>query len=214
RLDWKLGLIAALEERLAAAPAPVPASPDAAAHEFLRVAVTGRFTGETGGHGHPDAPLLATLDKRTGYRIIQPFETVGGRRLMISRGWVPLEVKNIAGRAVRVIPAPEGEVTLTGALRWPDDPQSPAYGPTDNVWIARDVEIYADLFDVEPLMMVAETPTPGPATPSPVPQPLTVDLRNNHLGYAITWGLMAAAWAVMSGLLAWSRLRAPDPAMR
>ncbi|MEO1775411.1 MAG: SURF1 family protein [Pseudomonadota bacterium] len=209
RLDWKLGLIAELEERLAAPPMALPATPDPAAHEFRRVTVTGRFTGELGAHGQPDAPLLATRDKAPGYRIIQPFETVEGRRIMVSRGWVPLEAKNTGGRAVREIPVPADEVTLTGALRWPDDPQSPAFGPNDNVWIARDLAIYAEVFGVEPLLLVAETETPGPTTRSPIPQPLTVNLRNPHEGYAITWGLMALAWVMMSGIWLRSRLRTP-----
>lgn len=207
RLDWKLGLIERLDARLSAAPGALPDRPTAETHEFLRVAVTGRFPGEDGTHGHPDAPLLATLDKAAGYRIIQPFETEDGRRIMVSRGWVPLEVKNEGGRAVREIPAPQGSVTLVGALRFPDDPQSPAFGERDNVWIARDLAVYERVFDVEPVLLVAETPTPGPRTPSPVPQPLTVDLRNPHLGYAITWGLLAAVWATMSTGWAVSRLR-------
>jgi surfeit locus 1 family protein len=207
RLEWKLGLIDQLEARLSAEPQPLPIDPTAAEHEFLRVTVTGRFPGEDGAHGHPDAPLLATLDKAAGYRIIQPFTTGSGRRIMVSRGWVPAEVKNVEGRAVREIPAPEGEVTLTGALRFPDDPQSPAYGERDNVWIARDLQVYERVFDVEPVLLVAETPTPGPGTRSPVPQPLTVELRNNHLGYAITWGGLAAVWAVMSAAWAVSRAR-------
>ncbi|MEM6972412.1 MAG: SURF1 family protein [Pseudomonadota bacterium] len=205
RLAWKEGLIAELSARLAEAPIALPVAPDPEVFEFRRVVVTGRFTGETGEHGHVDAPLLATLEKAPGYRVIQPFEMVDGRRIMVTRGWVPLEAKNIDGRAVRPIPAPEDEVTVTGALRWPDDPQSPAFGARDNVWIARDLAIYADLFDVEPLLVVAETATPGPETRSPVPTPLTVNLRNNHFGYAVTWGLLAFAWIIMSAIWAWSR---------
>ncbi|MEL7347755.1 MAG: SURF1 family cytochrome oxidase biogenesis protein, partial [Pseudomonadota bacterium] len=77
------------------------------------------------------------------------------------------------------------------------------------VWIARDLAIYAEVFGVEPLLLVAETETPGPATRSPIPQPLTVNLRNPHEGYAITWGLMAVAWVMMSGIWLRSRLRTP-----
>ncbi|MEL6196341.1 MAG: SURF1 family protein [Pseudomonadota bacterium] len=208
RLDWKLGIIAVLEERLAADPVALPPQPQAEADEFRRVRVTGRFTAAPGTHGQPDAPLLATLDKQPGYRIIQPFETTDGRRIMVSRGWVPLEAKNESGRAIRPIPVPAGEVTITGALRWPDDPQEPAFGETDNVWIARDLTVYERVFDVEPLLIVAETETPGPATRSPIPQPLTVNLRNDHLGYAITWGLLGLTWAVLSTLLALRAYRA------
>ncbi|MEO0820272.1 MAG: SURF1 family protein [Pseudomonadota bacterium] len=208
RLDWKLGLIAELEERLTAEPVALPARPDPAADEFTRVRVTGRFDGADGTHGHPDAPLLTTMEKRAGYRILQPFVLEDGRRIIVSRGWVPAEAKNEGGRAVRPIPAPAEAVTLTGALRWPDDPQRPAFGERDNVWIARDMETLAAVFDAEPVLVVSETPTPGPDGRAPVLQPLTVSLRNPHFGYAVTWGLLAAVWAVMSGLWASSIWRA------
>ncbi|MEL6267175.1 MAG: SURF1 family cytochrome oxidase biogenesis protein, partial [Pseudomonadota bacterium] len=48
RLDWKLGLIAALEARLSADPVALPAAPTAEADEFRRVVVTGRFDGALG----------------------------------------------------------------------------------------------------------------------------------------------------------------------
>ncbi|MEM9761091.1 MAG: SURF1 family protein [Pseudomonadota bacterium] len=206
RLEWKLGLIASLEERLLAEPVALPALPTPD-DEFLRVAVTGRFEGREGTHGFTDAPLLTTFDKQAGYRVLQPFTLDDGRRIMVSRGWVPVAAKNAGGRAALPTPAPEGEVTLTGALRYPDDPQSPAFGASDNVWIARDLSVMAEVFDVEPVLLVSETPTPGPGVRAPLLQPLTVNLKNDHLGYAITWGLLAAVWAVMSGVLAFREWR-------
>jgi surfeit locus 1 family protein len=209
RLEWKEGLIATLEARLSAPPLEgLPAAPDPAVDEFRRVVLTGRFEGERGAHGHPDAPLLATFGQEgAGYRIIQPLTLTDGRKVMVSRGWVPLEAKNEGGRAIRPTPAPDGEVTITGALRWPDDPQSPAYGRNDNVWVARDLNAMRELFGVEPVLVVAETPTPGPDGRAPRPTPLTVDLPNNHAGYAFTWGLLAAVWASMSALWAFREMR-------
>ncbi|MEM6678726.1 MAG: SURF1 family protein [Pseudomonadota bacterium] len=203
RLEWKLGLIAELEARLSAEPVALPPAPTPDVDEFRRVRVTGRFDGALGSHGQPDAPLLTTYDKQPGYRILQPFTLEDGRRIMVSRGWVPLEAKNAGGRAVVEIPAPEGVVRLTGALRFPDDPQEPAFGEQDNVWIARDLDVMVEVFEVEPVLLVSETPTPGPETRAPLLQPLTVNLKNDHLGYAITWGMLAAVWAVMSAGLAW-----------
>ncbi|MEM6943477.1 MAG: SURF1 family protein, partial [Pseudomonadota bacterium] len=200
RLEWKLGLIETLEARLAAPPVPLPATVSLD-DEFLRVSLTGRFDGEAGTHGFVDAPFLTTRDKQAGYRILQPFALTDGRRIMVSRGWVPVEQKNEGGRAIRPTPVPEGTVTLIGALRFPDDPQSPAFGANDNVWIARDLDLLAKIFATEPILVVAETSTPGPDGAAPIPQPLTVNLRNNHLGYAITWWLLAAFWAGMSTLL-------------
>lgn len=211
RLDWKLGLIDALEARLSAEAVPLPEEIDPEEDEFRRVTLTGRFEGQDGTHGHPDAPFLTTLEKAPGYRILQPFTLTDGRRVIVSRGWVPAEAKNEGGRAVKPIPAPEGEVTITGALRFPDDPQDPVYGERDNVWVARDLDTLSAVFGTLPVLVVAETPTPGPSGRAPVPTPLTVNLRNHHAEYAITWALLALVWAVMSGIWAWREARTPAP---
>ena len=196
RLAWKEGLIATLEARLFADPVPLPAEvgPE---DEFLRVEVTGRFEGGQGSHGHSDAPFLTTRDRTPGYRILQPFTLVDGRRIMVDRGFVPAEAKNEGGAAIRPTPAPEGNLTLTGALRFPEETADPAFGEKDNVWVARDLSAMARVFGTEPLLIVSETPT-ATASHGPRPMPLTVDLPNTHRNYAITWGLLALVWAVMS----------------
>ena len=61
----------------------------------------------------------------------------------------------------------------------------------------------------KPLLIVART-VEGAPVPGLEPQPLGVDIRNDHLEYAITWFLLAAVWAAMSLYLIW-RLRR-DPA--
>jgi surfeit locus 1 family protein len=204
RLEWKEALIATLEARLAAAPAPLPVAPDPAAEEFRRVTVTGRFTGAAGAHGFADAAYLTTRrPDGPGYRVVQPFETADGRTILVDRGYVPLDAKNEGGRAARPTPAPDGALTLTGALRWPQEADffaGEGAGPADNVWLTRSVARLAPLWGAEPLLVVAETPT-APEGRWPDPMPVTVDLPNDHREYAITWGALAAVWAAMGALL-------------
>jgi surfeit locus 1 family protein len=213
RLAWKEGLIATLESRLAQPPEALPADPDPQTWEFRRVSVTGRFTGLPGAHGFADAAYLTTIRPwGAGYRVVQPFETDDGRTLLIDRGYVPVAQKNDGGRAALPTPAPEGPLTVTGALRWPQDADffaDAAAGPADNVWLTRSVTSLAPLWGAEPLLIVAETPTGAPAASGdwPVPQPVTVNLPNDHLEYAVTWGGLAAVWAVMAGLLARREMR-------
>jgi len=198
RLEWKEALIATLEARLSSTPVAMPADPGPG-DEFLRVAVSGRFEGATGSHGFADAPFLTTRDREPGYRIIQPFTLSDGRRVMVDRGFLPAALKNESGRATRPTPAPAQEVTLTGALRFPEERADPPFGARDNVWVARDLSAMARVFGAEPVLVVAETPT-AVGGPWPRPMPLRVDLPNDHLNYAITWGSLALIWAVMSGL--------------
>ncbi len=209
RLAWKEALIATLEERLAAPPIPLPAAPDQQTHEFRRVALEGRFTAAVGAHGFADAAYLTTLRPHgAGYRIVQPFETAEGRLILVDRGYAPVAAKNENGRAAITLPAPEGDVALVGALRWPQDADwfsDAGAGPADNVWLTRSLASLAPLWGAEPVLVVAETAT---ATgPWPVPAPVTVELPNDHLGYAVTWGGLAAVWAAMSVLLVRREMR-------
>lgn len=202
RLAWKEALIATLEERLAGDPMPMPEVLDRAAQEFRRVTVTGAFTGAAGSHGFADAAWLTTVRPHgPGYRVVQPFRTDTGRLLLVDRGYVPVAEKNRDARASVPTRWPDGEITLAAALRWPDSADYFAdedAGLKDNVFLTRDVARLAPLWGAEPVLLVAETAT---GTPWPIPMPVTVDLPNDHLEYAVTWGGLAAIWAVMGGLL-------------
>jgi surfeit locus 1 family protein len=209
RLSWKLDLIATLESRLAQPPMPLPAAPDPTADEFRRVTLQGRFTGAPGSHGFPDAAYLTTLrPDGAGYRLVQPFQTSDGRLVLVDRGYLPVAEKNEAGRAARPTPTLDGPLTLTGALRWPQEADSfsdAAAGPADNVWLTRSVARLAPLWGAEPVLVVTETPTAAGRWPRP--EPVTVNLPNDHLGYAVTWGGLALVWAAMTVALARREMR-------
>jgi len=195
RLAWKEGVLARIETRIAADPAPLPADPDPRADRYLPVAVTGRF----------GAGTLRVLVSRkrvgAGYRLISPYET-GGRRVLVDRGFIPVDA---------AVPAPPaGEVTVTGNLHWPDDrnrstPENDAEG---NTWFARDLGPMAAELGTEPLLVVAREMS----QPDPGVTPLPVDTRaipNDHLEYAITWFSLAGIWVAMTGYLL-RRIRKQD----
>jgi surfeit locus 1 family protein len=191
RLQWKNALVAELEMRLDQPPVPLPAAPREAEDEYLRVSVAGEYL---------EGELHVLTSRRPfgpGFRIIAPFETKAGRRILVDRGFVP-ESEKAAERS-----APEAKVT--GALLWPDetDAFTPEPDMEENFWFARDVERMAEALGTEPILMVAET-NPGER---PVPDPVTVDLRNDHLEYAITWFALAAGWAAMTAALVLRILR-------
>lgn len=185
RLAWKEGVIAELEERLSAAPAPLPSAPDHVLDKYLRVAVTGRYAA---GEAHV---LSSAKPWGPGYRIIAPFVTDGGRRILIDRGYVPQPDKD----AARDMP----EVVVTGALLWPDEMDSFTPDPDlkANIWFARDPYGLSKLLGTEPVMIVAEA-NPGDW---PRARPVSVNIKNDHLGYAVTWFGLAAVWAVMTGVV-------------
>ncbi|MGM0585759.1 MAG: SURF1 family protein [Pseudomonadota bacterium] len=182
RLEWKLGIIERLEARLDAEPVALPESPTEAEDEYLRVSVAGRY-------GEEEIHVLTSLKPwGPGYRVVAPFETEGGRRILVDRGFIPQEEKG-EDRA-----APQAAVT--GALLWPDETDSftPAPDRAENIWFARDLPAMAEALAAEPALIVAES-NPGER---PVATPLTVNIRNDHLEYAITWFGLAAVWAAMT----------------
>jgi surfeit locus 1 family protein len=209
RLAWKEGLIALLEARLAETPLAGLPETYAPEMEFRRVALRGRFTGETGAHGFGDVAKLMTIRPwGAGYRVIQPFETEAGRLVLVDRGFAPVAEKNVDARAARPTPAPEGVIDLVATLRWPDDDDffaDPEAGPADNVWLTREVERIAPLWDAEPVLLVAETSTAVGEWPEPLPT--SIDLPNDHLEYAITWGSLAAVWAALGAALVRREMR-------
>jgi surfeit locus 1 family protein len=58
----------------------------------------------------------------------------------------------------------------------------------------------ATKLNTEPTLIVAREPTGDGITPVPVN---TSTIPNDHWGYAITWFLLAAVWAVMTAALLW-----------
>lgn len=190
RLAWKEGILADIEARIAAAPVPVPADPDPEADRYLPVVVTGRFT-----EGHVRV-LVSQRGLGAGYRILSPFETEAGRRLLVDRG-----VIRVAEDAPQ---PPAGEVTVTGNLHWPDerDGFTPENDIADNTWFAREVPVLAAHFGTEPVLVIARalSVSDAPVTPLPVS---TEGIPNDHLNYAITWFSLAAVWMGMTLFLLW-----------
>lgn len=189
RLEWKLGVIAAIEARIGQPPGPIPASPEPERDLYLPVSVSGRYTGE--------AVMVLSSDPQRGHgvQVMAVLETEAGRRVLVDRGFVPE-----AGRAGLMLAA-EG-VSVTGNLLWPDDADS--YTPPPDLgrglWFSRNVAPIAAHLGTEPLLIVARADATQPGL---TPRPITAAVKNDHLGYAITWFLLAAVWAVMTFALMW-----------
>ncbi|RBI86573.1 SURF1 family protein [Rhodosalinus halophilus] len=194
RLAWKEALLADIEARIAAAPVALPADPDPEADRYLPVRAEGTI-GDEELH-----VLVSTKAQGAGFRIVAPFETGGGRRLLLDRGFVPDEAKEDARRT--------GPAAVVGNLHWPDDrnPSTPENDPAENYWFARDLDQMAEALETEPLLLVVRAEEP----PAPGIAPLPVDtsgIPNDHLEYAVTWFGLAAVWVAMSGYFLWRTAR-------
>ena len=192
RLAWKQGVIAQIETRLSEEVAGIPATPTEAEDEYLGVRVEGTIEpGEVhvlGSHGG------------IAFRVIAPLVLADERRILLDRGFVSEGMKD----EVR----PIGPVLVEGNLLWPDETDSFTPDPNldRNIWFARDVEPMAAALGTEPVLVVARDMSLGGTSL----QPVTVDMPNRHLEYAITWFSMAAAWSMMTVYMLWRIKRRID----
>lgn len=197
RLGQKEARLAAISAQISAAPGPLPAAPDPQADRYRPVVAEGRF-------GAGDILVLSGQKGiGAGYRVIAPFETADGRRILVDRGFLPEDAKTA--------PRPAGEARIEGNLDWPQeaDGYTPAPDRAAGLWFARDVPAMAAELGTEPLLVVeSRTSETGlPMTPQPVD---TAGIPNDHLQYAITWFLLAVVWLVMTGYLIRRRASSTD----
>jgi surfeit locus 1 family protein len=196
RRVWKHELIAARAQALAAKPIDVTRETANTIPTDLAPAVAvGRFRHD----------LEMTLQGRAshttpGVHIATPLVLKGGGVLLVDRGWAPLALKDPAKRAQGQI---EGEVTVAGLLRRPEQPGwfIPPSQPSDRLFFFADLPAMASSTGLEgvlPFLMEA-----GPAAnPGGYPQggQTRLDLTDNHLQYALTWFTLSGAGLAIFGL--------------
>jgi surfeit locus 1 family protein len=209
RLQWKEGLIAKIEARTKAAPTTLAEATAMAARgedpSYTRVRVSGRYD-----HAK-ERYLFALSEGRAGWHVIAPLETEAGETVLIDRGFVPDNLKAPASRAKGEV---EGVVAVTGIVRLPDRPGAftPDNEPEANRWFWRDEDAMArsmfpgESVRVAPFFLEAEK---GEAAGGwPEGGQTRLDLPNNHLQYAITWFLLAAALVGVYAAYVWKAVAA------
>ncbi len=215
RVD-KHALIAALDERLGAAPVVLPPPAQWRAltpgrDEFRRVAFTATY------EKLPDAMVYsagsAVRDDVSGPGTwaFLPARLPTGEIVVINAGFVPNTMQDrsyqdrVVGRLVTGAPA-----KLTGYLRFPES--AGALTPAENSAKAAVVHprscrdgactrLGSAGQPLAPFYIDLETPVPESGLPKP--GPLTVHLKDDHLQYAITWFALAGAVVIAFGV--WMR---------
>jgi surfeit locus 1 family protein len=201
RLFWKQALIDARQTKSQAAPlSTLPKAFAVDAHGFRRVQVKGQFL-----HGKELYVGARSLNGNLGFHVVTPFRLADGSHLLINRGWIPTSLKTPSLRAAGLI---AGEVTVTGYLR---GAQIQGWFTLDNkpgrnIWYYVDVTAMATatgLARVKPFYLeAAKAVIPGGY---PLGGQTRLNLRNDHLQYAITWFSMALAGTIIWYL--WHRRR-------
>ena len=196
RLYWKQDLIA--QRQVAVSAAPILATgnleEDARGMEFRHVTDEGIFL-------HDKEIFLGATSEagRQGYQVLTPLLELGGRIVLVNRGFIPAELKDPAKRAAGQI---LGTVRVQGLLRLPPAGKPtwflPDNRPDLNYWFWVDLPAMSA---ADKLDRVASFYIDTDANPNPGGWPkggvTRLALPNDHLQYAITWFSLAVALMVI-----------------
>jgi len=202
RLHWKEGLITAINARTKGDPISldraIALAKEGRDPTYYRVHVEGRFDNSKERYLFSQS----ISDGTPGWHVITPFTTTQGELVLVDRGFVPDNLKDLSTRACGQI---EGVTTVTGIVRAPDTQRlfTPNNESAANRWFWRDLNgLVSSMFptatlDVPPFFIEAEkSDVPGGW---PEGGQTRLELPNNHLQYAITWFALAAALIVIYG---------------
>lgn len=208
----KHALIAALTERLAAAPAALPqpaqwSTLTPSADEFRRVRFTATYASGPDAMVYSSGSAVRDDVSGPGTWAFLPARLPTGETVVINAGFVQNTMQDRAqeDRAVKPLLTSQ-PVTLTGYLRFPETAGmlTPAENTTRRLWFIRDHHAMARTLgwgEVAPFYIDLETPVPASGTPKP--GPLDVHLKDDHMQYAITWFGLAGAVVIAFGV--WMR---------
>jgi cytochrome oxidase assembly protein ShyY1 len=211
----KHALIAALDARLAAAPVPLPPQVEwskltPAQDEFKRVSFTATYETRLDAMVYSAGSAIRPDIFGPGTWAFIPARLPSGETLAINAGFVPntMQDRDVQDRAVaRLITGKPAE--MTGYIRFPEAAGilTPNAEQSKRLWFTRDHMAMAQAFgwnNVAPFYVDLETPVPPSGIPKP--GPLQVQLRDEHMQYAITWFTLAFAVVIAFGV--WWRKRA------
>jgi surfeit locus 1 family protein len=209
----KHALIAALTERLAAAPAPLPPPAQWGAltpekDEFRRVGFAATYRPLPDAMVYSSGSAVRDDISGPGTWAFLPARLSGGETVAINAGFVPntMQDRSLEDRAVKPLLTSE-PVTLTGYIRFPEAAGvlTPAEEMAKRLWFTRDHLAMARALGwgeggrpVAPFYIDLEQPVPASGIPKP--GPLHVHLKDDHLQYAITWFTLAGAVVIAFGI--------------
>jgi len=208
----KHALMAALDERLAAAPMALPPSSawatlTAGKDEFRRVAFTATYAPSPDAMVYSSGSAVRDDVVGPGAWAFLPARLSSGEIVPVNTGFVQNTMQDRAQQDRAVGRLRTGQpVDLTGYIRFPESPGAltPAQDASKRLWFARDVPAMARALgwgeggkSVAPFYVDLESPVPGSGIPKP--GPLHAHLKDDHLQYAITWFGLAAVVIISFG---------------
>ncbi len=202
-------LVAALTERLAAAPGSLPSpaqwsalSP--AGDEFRRVIFKATYASGPDAMVYSSGSSVREDISGPGTWAFMPARLPSGETVVINAGFVQNTMQDRAQQDRAVTRLVTGEpITLSGYIRFPETAGTltPAENPARRLWFTRDHLAMAKALgwgEVAPFYVDLEQPVPSNGIPKP--GALKVHLKDDHLQYALTWFALAGAVVIAFGI--------------
>jgi cytochrome oxidase assembly protein ShyY1 len=205
----KHALIAAMTERLAAAPEALPPPAQwsglrSDSDEFRRVQFTATYQSAPDAMVYSSGSAVRSDISGPGTWAFLPARLSNGETIAINTGFVQNTMQDRAqqdrsvARLITNQPA-----MLTGYIRFPEKAGvlTPAENLANRLWFTRDHLAMARALgwsNVAPFYIDLEAPVPESGIPKP--GPLEVHLKDDHLQYAITWFGLAGAVVIAFGV--------------
>tara|TARA_A100001011_G_scaffold283208_1_gene293502 strand:+ start:280 stop:960 length:681 start_codon:yes stop_codon:yes gene_type:complete len=186
RLEWKNKILDNIEQKIVAKPIKLPENLKEQTDQYLSVSVTGEVQ-------FNELHVLTSLKNiGPGFLVISPLKLRDGRLIMIDRGFIPENEKNVMRMP--------GKIEVIGNLLWPNeiDGFTPDPNIKKNIWFGRDLIRMSEYLGTLPILVVARKTSFSDQTS---PQRVGVNIANNHLSYAVTWFSLACVWFGMTILL-------------
>lgn len=220
RLSEKEALIWAVETRLSQAPTPFPAvaqwqAIDPEALDYTPMSLRGSFDHSKTVLVFTNLPEPKGRYGRAGYWVMAPFETDESAIVWVNRGFVPeSQAEAFADGGV----APEGQLTIEGTVRRPDEANSftPEADYADRRAWVRDPERLSLVAGITGKPVAPVTIDLPAGEPGDLPQggETQVSFSNRHLEYAGTWFSFAAITPIMLGFWLWRQRRSANLAQK
>jgi len=187
RLEWKNGLITTIE-KAQAEPVLTRLPPNLEGLEYRKVALAGKFL-----HDKTLHKVGSRQGERSGFFLLTPFALKDGRIILVNRGFAPVDA------AVQH----KGTQSVNGVLRPVRGKRAffiPDNQPEKNVWLYEDIAAMSQQTKLSLLPLVVEATGVYKKNVYPIPSDGKIALRNDHLGYAITWFSLAVVGIVLFGI--------------
>ena len=197
RLNWKQEIIRKIEIQSQLEAIELPQDLDLVKMLYRNVIVKGEFLHQDEVHIYGGS---RKFKGEVGYYILTPLLLSNGKIIMVNRGWIPDNLKDSATRPQTLI---KGQVEIIGAIM--ENEEKVLYihdnQPEYNLWFYINLNEMGSFLKIPEKDFIASfyilAQENKDSNILPYGRDLELNVRNHHLGYALTWFFSAISLIVI-----------------